>query len=158
VITSIRRLRVVQITSSSLSRWGHQYGGRYRCADTSPTLTDCLWFLHWLFVGTQRTRNCTRRMLLSHWRVASFLDLASLSLRRCQCDATEPSVARVQSVGAGSVAWCETTTMWEDPTNLNSCNSGLGARQLPASKCLSTRAEECTLLEAITQQRLVKPN
>jgi hypothetical protein len=72
VITSIRTLRIVQITSSS-PIWR-----RYWWADTAPTLTDCLWFMHWLFVETQQTPNCTRRMLLSHWRVASFLDLVSL--------------------------------------------------------------------------------
>jgi hypothetical protein len=70
-------LRVLsRIGSKTILRNEYSYGGRYRCADTSPTLTDCLWFLHWLFVGTQRTMNCTRRMLLFNWRVASFLDLA----------------------------------------------------------------------------------
>jgi hypothetical protein len=54
------------------------YGGRYRHADASSTLTDCLW-VNALVVGWNTTdSNCTRRMLLSHWRVASFLDLESL--------------------------------------------------------------------------------
>jgi hypothetical protein len=55
--------------------------GRYRCADTSPTLTDCLWFLRTalgVVRGTQWIPNCTRWFLLSNWRVASFLDLTSL--------------------------------------------------------------------------------
>jgi hypothetical protein len=45
----------------------YNYGGRYRWADTSPTLTDCLWF-NALVVGWNITdSNCTRRMLLFHW-------------------------------------------------------------------------------------------
>jgi hypothetical protein len=56
--------------------WNWVYGGRYQCADTSPTLTDCLWFLCTalgVVRGTQRIPNCTRWFLLSDWRVASVL-------------------------------------------------------------------------------------
>jgi hypothetical protein len=75
VITLIRKLRVVQITSS-WSRRSHQYGGRYRWVDTSLTLTDCLWVLRTalgVVRGTQRIPNCTQWFLLSDWRVASVL-------------------------------------------------------------------------------------
>jgi hypothetical protein len=50
------------------SRRCHQYGGRYRWADTSPTsIVTCLYFnAALLLIGTQRTQNYTQRMLLSH--------------------------------------------------------------------------------------------
>jgi hypothetical protein len=50
--------------------------GRYRCADTSPILTDCLWFLRTalrVVRGTQRIPICMRWFLLSDSRVASVL-------------------------------------------------------------------------------------
>jgi hypothetical protein len=38
-----------------------------------PHINRCLFGVHALIVGTQRTTNCTQRMLLSHWRAASVL-------------------------------------------------------------------------------------
>jgi hypothetical protein len=40
------------------------------------------------------------------------------SLLHCQCNAAEPSVARVHSVDAGPIARSKTATMWEDPTQV----------------------------------------
>jgi hypothetical protein len=64
----------------------------FKYADTSPTLTDCLWFLRTtlgVVRGTQRIPNCTRWFLLSDWRVASVLGLDVTGA--CDVSVTRPS-------------------------------------------------------------------
>jgi hypothetical protein len=80
-------------------------------------------------VFTHCTRSCSRNTtvfklhaMISIVRLARDFDSLTWRhwcLRRCQCDATEPSVARVQSVGAGSVAWSKPATMWGGSHNGN---------------------------------------
>jgi hypothetical protein len=68
------------------SRRGHQYGGRYRCVDTSPTLADCLFTC-----GLSCSRNTTDSQLLA---MVSIVRL----LRRCVLGADVTGACDVVSV------------------------------------------------------------
>jgi hypothetical protein len=75
--------------------------------DISPTLTDCCLFVVYALVVRWNTTDS--ELHATDAIVPLARDFGSWTwhhwgLRRCQCDATEPSVARVQSVGAGPVA------------------------------------------------------
>jgi hypothetical protein len=95
------------ISNTELYRCHARMGGRYRCADTSPTLTVCLWFLRTalrVVRGTQRIPNCTRWLLLSNWRVTLVLGLGVTGALRRQCDE--------------SIALCEVATPEYPPNEL----------------------------------------
>jgi hypothetical protein len=77
---------------------------------TSPTLTDCLWFLCTalgVVRGTQRIPNCKRCFLLSDWCNFGGIPLAVeipcswVELANGSPDSHFPHSARAQGVGAG---------------------------------------------------------
>jgi hypothetical protein len=83
-----------------------------------PHINTCLFVVYALVVGwntTDSELHATDAIVQLARDFGSWTWL-HWSLRRCQCVAAEPSVARVQSFGTGSVARSKTATMLEDPT------------------------------------------